>query len=142
MRRVFSVILAVMLFVTCCGGTALAANDIEPYASLTLSYYDIDLSAGNSKGKLYIDFDVRSNKMTDEIGIEEIKIYRSNGSLVTTIAGTTSNDLINTDVSMHAGSYPYTGTSGTSYYAEVTIFATVGSDSDSRTITTSTVEAP
>ena len=80
--------------------------------------------------------------MTEEVGIEEIKIYRSNGSLVTTIAGTTSNDLINTDVSMHAGSYPYTGTSGTSYYAEVTIFATVGSDSDSRTITTSTVEAP
>lgn len=142
MKRIFSVILAVMIFVTCCGGTALAANDIEPYASLTLSYYDVGLTPGDSKGVLWVDFDVRSGKLADEIGVEEIKIYKSNGTLVTTIKGSTSNGLIGTDYSMHKDSYKYKGTSGTSYYAEVTIFATVGSDSDSRTVTTSTEEAP
>ena len=42
----------------------------------------------------------------------------------------------------HKNSYTYTGTSGTSYYAEVTIFATIGGVTDSRTITTNTVKAP
>ena len=131
-----------MLFITCCCGTALAANEIEPYASPTLSYYDVELLAGDSRGMLWVDFDVRSGRLADEVGIEEIKIYRSNGTYVTTITGTTSNGLVETDYNMHMGTYEYKGTSGISYYAEVTVFATIGSTSDSRTITTSTVEAP
>ena len=142
MKRFFSMILAIMLFTTCCSSTVLAANDIEPYASLTLSYYYVELSAGDSRGTLYIDFNVTSNKLADSIGVEEIKVYKSNGTLVSTIAGTTSNGLIRNNYNIHNSAYKYKGTSGTSYYAEVTIFATVGSDSDSRTITTSTEEAP
>ena len=141
MKRFFSVILAAILFISCCG-SATAAHDIEPYASLTLSYYDINLSAGDSRGMLWIDFDVRSNKLTDSIGISKIRIYKSNGALVTTIFGSESNGLVLSDSARHNDTYEYTATSGTSYYAEVTIFATVGSDSDSRTITTSTVGAP
>ena len=142
MKRVFSIILAAVLFITCVGGTAMAAHEVEPYASLTLSYYDVDLVAGDSKGVLSVGFTVRSGKLADEIGVEKIKIYKSDGSFVTTITGTTSNGLVWEDGSGHKGTYKYKGTSGTSYYAEVTVFATVGSDSDSRTITTSTVEAP
>ncbi len=142
MKRIFSVILAVMLFTTCCGNTALAAQEIEPHASLTLSYYHVNLTAGDSKGMLSIGFNVTSNKLADSIGVEEIKVYKSNGSLVSTITGTTSNGLIRNDYNVHSDTYEYKGTSGTSYYAEVTVFATVGSITDSRTITTSTEEAP
>ena len=142
MKRIFSILLTVMLFIVCSSGAALATNEIEPHASLTLSYYDIDLSAGDSTGVLWIDFDVRSGKLADKIGVEKIEIYKSNGTLITTIEGTTSNGLVRTKTNIHKDFYEYKGTSGTSYYAEVTIFASVGSDSDSRTITTSTVEAP
>lgn len=142
MKRVFSVVLAVMLFVTCCGGTVLAANEIEPYASPTLSYYDVTLFPGDDSGILWIDFDVRSGRLADKVGVEKIKIYKSNGTYVTTITGTTSNGLVRNDNNLHAGTYEYKGTSGTSYYAEVTVFATIGSTSDSRTVTTSTEEAP
>lgn len=142
MKRVFSIILAVMLFVTCCGGTALAANEIEPYASPTLAYYDVVLLVGDSRGMLWIDFDVTASKPADSVGIKEIKIYKSNGTYVTTITGTTSNGLVWNNASTHMGTYEYKGTSGTSYYAEVTVFATIGSITDSRTITTSTEEAP
>ena len=142
MKRVFSVILAVMLFVTCCGGTALAANEIEPYASPTLAYYDVELLVGDSRGMLWIDFDVTASKLADSVGIKEIKIYKSNVTYVTTITGTTSNGLVLNNNNLHVGTYEYKGISGTSYYAEVTVFATVGSITDSRTVTTSTEEAP
>ena len=142
MKRVFSIILAVMLFVTCCGGTALGTNEIEPHASLTISYYDVDLVVGDSSGSLYIDFSVKSGKLADSIGVEKIDIYKSNGTYVTTVTGTESNGLIRANSSRNIGTYKYKGTSGTSYYAEVTVFATVGSITDSRTVTTSTEEAP
>ena len=142
MKRIFSVILTAILFVSCCGVTTLAANGIEPYASPTLSYYDVDLYAGDSQGMLWIDFDVRASAVADYVGVEKIKIYRSNGTHVVTISGSEANGLILTDIYRHNDTYEYKVASGLSYYAEVTIFATVGSDSDSRTITTSTVEAP
>jgi len=40
-----------------------------------------------------------------------------------------------------SGSYTYRGSSGTSYYAKVTIAATAGSEYDSRTITTNVARA-
>ena len=54
----------------------------------------------------------------------------------------TSNGLVRSNASRHRSTYTYTGTSGTSYYAEVTVFAKIGSDYDSRTVTTATVKAP
>ena len=50
--------------------------------------------------------------------------------------------LVRSNASRHRSTYTYTGTSGTSYYAEVTVFAKIGSDYDSRTVTTATVKAP
>ena len=74
--------------------------------------------------------------------LEKIVVYKSDGSYVKTITGTTSNGLIRSNSSLHLDSYEFSVTSGVSYYAEVTVFAKVGTEYDSRTITTSTVKAP
>ncbi len=141
MKRTFTFALALTMVLTCCSGAALAAT-FSPQASLTLSSYEVMIKAGSKSGEIRINYDVTASKLADSLGVSSIEIYKSNGSYVTTITGTTSNGLVRNDSGSHMGVYSYIGTSGVSYYAKVTIFATVGSVSDSRTITTSTVKAP
>jgi hypothetical protein len=141
MKRTFTFVLALTMVLTCCSGAALAAT-FSPQASLTLSYYEVVLLAGSKSGEIRINYDVGASKLADSLGVSSIEIYKSNGSYVTTITGTTSNGLVRNNSSSHMGVYSYIGTSGVSYYAKVTVFATVGSVSDSRTVTTSTVKAP
>jgi hypothetical protein len=121
---------------------ASAAENSDTRASLTLSFYNAELVAGDSKGVISVDYDVQSSKMASFIGVESIKIYKADGSYVTTITGTTSNGLVESNSDICKSFYDYKLTSGVSYYAKVKVFATVGSEYDSRTITTSTVKAP
>ena len=141
MRRALSIIFAAALLCANFNVSAIATNDIVPYASLTLSYHDAGAVPG-SRGKICIEYDVRSNKLADSIGVASIRFYKSDGTYVTTIMGTQSNGLVRTNGSRNSGSYEYPLTSGTSYYAEVTLYASVGSETDSRTVTTSTVRIP
>lgn len=133
----FGVIMALML--SLCGGAAFAA-DVR--ASKTIRLYTASASKGSNAGELKIFYDVQANYSADEVGISSIQIYKSSGSYVTTIIGTTSNGLIRTSISRHRSSYIYEGESGESYYAVVVGFATIGSDSDSKTVTTDTVTVP
>lgn len=75
------------------------------------------------------------------IGVASIVIYKSDGSYVTTIKGSTANGLISFNTDRKNGSYTYKGTSGVSYYAVVTITATAGSETDNKTITTNRAQA-
>ena len=140
MKRMISVCLATALLLTCCMGSALASSEIVPFASLTLSYYDVDMVSGG-KETAYIDFSVGASKFADEVGIDSIRVYESNGDYVKTVFGSASNGLIIFDTDWHSDRYELSLPPG-SYYAEVTVFATVGSDTDSRTVTTSTVRIP
>ena len=142
MKRISSSILALAMVFTCCCGVASAAENSETRASLTLSFYNAELVAGDSKGVISVDYDVQSSKMASFIGVKSIKIYKADGSYVTTITGTTSNGLVESNSDICKSFYDYKLTSGVSYYAKVKVFATVGSEYDSRTITTSTVKAP
>ncbi len=142
MKRIISSILALtMMFALSCGATAVSGG-ASPMASPTLAEYIAIMTAGTSSRELKIAYDVTASRLADLVGVSSIVIYKSDGSYVTTITGTTGNGLIVSSDFGHAGSYAYLGTSGTYYYAKVTVFATIGSVSDSRTITTSTVKAP
>ena len=141
MKRIFSLVLTFAMVLACSCSMALAIN-VDTKASLTLSDYEIVLKAGSRDGEIRINYDVTSSKAADSVGVSSIDIYKSNGSFVTTITGTTRNGLIAEDTSSNMGVHSYIGTSGTSYYAEVTVFAEIGSDYDSRTVTTATVKAP
>lgn len=138
-KRILSLGLILTLMLTLCGGMALAA---EPRASSTLTYYPVIILAGDNEGEIKISYDVMANTKADKVGVSSIKIYKSDGTYVTTITGTTGNGLLRTNASRHSSTYTYEGTSGVTYYAEVTVYAKIGSNSDSRTVTTDTVTAP
>ena len=138
-KRVFPFLLAICCLFSLC---ALGASAVESRASTTLANYPVTIAKGSRSGEIKISYDVQANGRADSVGVSSIKIYESDGTYVTTITGSTGNGLIGTGVSRHRSSYIYSGTSGVSYYAKVTVFATIGSDHDSKTVTTGTAKAP
>lgn len=138
-KRILSFGIVVALALSLCGGAAFA---VEDRASTTITMYTASAYKGDNSGELKIYYDVQAKNKASEIGISVIEIYESDGSYVTTITGTTGNGLIRTGTTRHRSTYIYEGESGASYYAIVTGFATIGSDSDSKTVTTTTVTVP
>lgn len=89
-----------------------------------------------------IRYQLTASKMASSIGVSSIKIYKSDGTYITTITGTTANKLIANNKTTYSNTYTYSGVSGTSYYAKVTMFATAGGVTSSGTVKTNTVTAP
>lgn len=134
-KRGISIFL-VLLFILALGcNIATASITSSDY----LAQYGAALIATDTKGQYDIFFDITATTTSDSLGVSQIKIYKSNGTYVTTIKGTVANGLIIEDDCSHTGVYTRYGVSGNSYYAEVTVFAKRGSGSDSRTITTNTI---
>lgn len=108
------------------------------YSSDYLTSYN-SFATKVGSGQMDITFKVVAPIFASEIGVSKIEIYKASGSKVKTVYGSTANGLQASDISMHAGTYSYSGTPGTTYYAKVTVFASDGSGSDSRTIITNSV---
>lgn len=138
-KRIFSFALIVSLVLSLCGGAALA---VEPRASETIWMFVLAAAKGDNAGEFKIKYDVKANEPASRVGISSIVIYKGDSSYVTTITGSVSNGLIITNEQRHNSSYIYEGTPGESYYAIVTCTATIGSKTDSRTLTTNTVTTP
>ncbi len=140
-RKLLSLVLVAALVLSVLGPAAYA---LDTRASDTLDYYDVTISKGSKSGEVDISFTVAAASIADSVGVSSIKIYRSNGggAYVTTIRGTLDNGLLASGSSRHSATYTYDGVSGISYYAVVTVTATIGGVTDSRTVTTSTVQAP
>lgn len=138
--QIFSFLLVFAMLITCCSAANITPD--QPSASPTLAAYAAYLDPGDSSGDIIITYDVQAKRIADYVGVETISIYKSNGTYVTTIYGSTSNGLIRTNASRHLSEYIYHGTSGTTYYAIVTVFATIGSDYDSQTVSTYDATAP
>lgn len=141
MKRTCTILLAVMMILSCSFTTAFATDASTARASVTLAKYAAALSKGSTLGSIKITYSVSSNMPASEIGVSNIDIYTSNNVRVASITGTTSNGLL-TSSNIHMGTYTYTGAPGVSYYAEVTFTATANGVSDSRMVTTSVVKAP
>jgi len=130
------IVLSIVLALFCCiAGANTKASDY-------LTQYGAALFASKTKGYYDIFFDVTATDTSDSLGVSQIKIYKADGTYITTIKGTTANGLVREGSFSHSGVYTRAGVSGNSYYAEVTIFAERGGGSDSRTITTNTVKVP
>lgn len=142
MKQLFSSTLVAVMVIACCYGSVSALEAPDMRASLTLSSYNVGLTAGDSAGMISISYDVQSNKLASSIGVETVDIYKADGSYVTIITGSTSTGLIETNSDICKSYYDCQLTSGIFYYANVKVFAKVGSEYDSRVITTSTVKAP
>ncbi len=140
MKRVLAPFLLICLLFTCC--SSVLAADIDVQSNPTLSLYDAKLAKGSSAGKIVIRYQLTASKMASSIGVSSIKIYKSDGTYITTITGTTANKLIANNKTTYSNTYTYSGVSGTSYYAKVTMFATAGGVTSSGTVKTNTVTAP
>lgn len=141
-HRILSMILALTISIALCSSFSFASDNSIFRASPTLSGYSAKLTPGHSAGDIVITYDVEANVGAESVGVSSIKIYKSSGNYVTTITGSESNGLVEVGSDWHRSSYTYHGISGTYYYAKVTVFATIDGVTDSRTITTNTVQAP
>lgn len=140
MKKPIAILLSLVMLFSCIVGSASAKEAIEPYSSNHIASCSATISAvGN--GKLKITVSERANGTMSTLGASAIRIYKSDGTYVTRILGTTSNGLLKNNAASLSGSYTYQGSSGTSYYAIVTFTASNSSGSDSRMITTSTKTA-
>ena len=97
MKQLFSSTLVAVMVIACCYGSVSALEAPDMRASLTLSSYNVGLTAGDSAGMISISYDVQSNKLASSIGVETVDIYKADGSYVTSITGSTSNGLIETN---------------------------------------------
>lgn len=141
-RRILSVVVALAICAALCTGFSFASENSTFRASPTLSEYNAKVSAGYASGDVIVSFDVEANIEGESVGVSTLKIYSTSSGYVTTIRGTDYNGLIGRNTDCHRSSYTYHGLSGVSYYAEVTVFATIDGVTDSRTITTKSVQAP
>mgnify|MGYP000556496307 CR=1 FL=1 len=139
-HRIVSCVLTAAIIFMILGNITASASTMR--ASPTLSSYGVVLTKGSSGGKVIITYDVLANSVAESLGVSSIVIYKSSGDYVTTIYPTTLNGLKTSNAMWHRSSYTYSGTSGVSYYAMVTVFATINGVTDSRTVKTNTVAAP
>jgi len=140
-KRVLSLFVTLMLIFSTSVPSA-AAQNAGLRSSPTLASYIAKVSEGSVPGNVIISYDVTANTLAEEVGVSTIKVYDSSDKCVATITGSWWNGLIATNTERHRSSYTYKGESGTTYYAVVTVFATIGGVSDSRDYTTKTVTAP
>lgn len=140
----FSSMLACFILLIVCFCQVVYATDNQTKASYYLSDYGAQITADSSSytGTIDIGFDVVATERSDYVGVSELIIYKSNGSRVATITGSTRNGLLRANAVVHAYTYSYNGTPGTSYYAVLTMYAERDGGSDSRTYTTNTCVAP
>lgn len=143
MKRLVSATLAILFALSCCFGAVSAEGGIMPLASPTIMGQGANMRPGKVSGELRISYNINATSAADEVGVSMIELYKSDGSYVDTIYGTTSNGLVRTSAWKNMGTYSYTNAeSGEFYFAIVTLYATIGSLSDSETVTTATVKAP
>lgn len=138
MKRIFTLIITVLVLFSSIGSAS--AEDTQSYrASLTLSRYGAEIFSGARKGEVIVSYDVKASLEADTVGVESIVFYTEDGNQIAKVTGTTQNGLIKTNNDNHGGDFAIILSCGRYYYAEVTVFARIGTDYDSRTVTTSTV---
>jgi hypothetical protein len=119
---------------------------ITTYAGINSSAYiymtGASVTQGSSAGKINVHYSITGMGMMDIIGVLCIEVYKSNGTLYTTIYGTTSNGLLLNNDFVHGGTYTVNCVAGNSYYCEVTLIAAKNGGGDTRTIRTQTIVAP
>lgn len=131
-KRILFVLLSALLacFFTM-SAFAITARASEQISSYTTSATPL------SDGDIKISFKVYGTAMMDELGAEEITVYRHSGSNWVEVDYYDRNDsgMTSTNTSRHSGSVTFNGTSGVEYKVEITIFAEDENGYDSRTKT-------
>lgn len=137
-KRVLALLMIIVIFSSVIPISASA----EVYASDYINSYSAGLSQGSSTGQLILSYDIIGQGIMDKIGVFSITIYKSNGTLYTTIYGSTINGLLKTNTFRAIDDYSFTVATGYSYYCKVKFYAEKNGGYDTRTVQTATVAAP
>ena len=133
----------IVMIISITSATLLTANaaDLKSdgiQASLYISTCSSQITTGTS-GKIYVDCSVNGTGIMDTIGVQTLVIQKyQSGAWVDAISW---NSLYNYIAASCSVSATYNGSVGTQYRAVITFYAALGSGSDSRIMTTSSVTA-
>lgn len=136
MRKIFAHILAIAVFLSIFSNvTLLSASAMETRQSTTIESTHTSISQSAS-GEVRVTFDIVSKKTAQEIGASSIQLYSSSGKL---IQSTTSSSMKEYNVPLFTHDVYFSNLSKGSYYAKVTLFATINGVTDRKTMTTNTI---
>jgi hypothetical protein len=139
-KLVISVVSAILLISM---SAAIPASAGVLRASLYLDDYSA-WAAATGGGQVRIDFDVTAVSLANSVGATQIVVQRKNGSSwtnVQTFNSSSTSGMLASNTLSHCGCVTYSGASGSEYRAVVTVYAKIGSGSDSKTVTTGSVTA-
>ena len=139
MKRIIAIILVAALLVAAYSADIFAtdAEAAGPRSSTYISGYSATLSTGTQKGEVVLTFFISSGR-TDltKIGINNIVVYRENGTKVRSVGGSFENGLLKANARSYTSSYSLILTTGESYYMVITFVAGNASGVETRTFTT------
>lgn len=138
MKKKIISVLAILLVISIYASTA--ASAVSARASLYLSSYCASIYPSGS-GNMSVYFDVVGTGTMDQIGVLSIRLQQKpSGSSTWTTVQTYSHvnytDMLADNTYYHSSSVSYSGISGYSYRAYVTVWAGKDGDGDSREILT------
>lgn len=145
MKRKFASVLALVLVFSICTMPTAQAHTNSIQASKYLSSYSAYVWA-EGKGNMSIYFDVQATGDMDELGALSIRLQEkaSGSSTWKTVKSFSHNDysnMLSSDYDYYGSNVSYSGKSGYSYRAYVTIWAGKNGSGDSREILTGTITA-
>lgn len=142
MKRLFSAIALMLVFVLTLAPAAQAAVDVTPYASLYFDSYSVSLD--NEGTTLYADYDAFSTDILDKLGAKTVYFQRSSDqktwTTVKTCSYTSYSDMMGYNTSLHSSYNSYTGATGYYYRAYVVLWAEQDSDSEYRYLYTNVIK--
>ena len=135
--RSVAFIIVVMLLFSYSALAAYVPPDSPDASAYISSYSAAVLNGGN--GKLKVQFTVCATNTMSSLGATVIRIYKSNGTFVTSIWYTDAgrSGMMGSSKIYHSDTETITVTPG-SYYAKVTVYARNSSGSDDIVVTTGT----
>ena len=148
MKKALSFVLTIAFAISLCVCAVEAAplmdeSTVPMRASDYFSSYSTS-ATGGAEGDVAISVSIRATKTMDLIGATKIVIQEKDGTRwqeVYTKTGTIYNGLLDSEARSFRNSYTYSGTSGKTYRAIVTLYAKDAFGSDSRTVTTNSIVA-
>lgn len=143
-KRILSALLAFAMLLSFIPFFAFATEEDSggDRASSYLNMYGAELYASATSGKLDLVFEVVATGFMDSVGVFGIFVRNNDGTIHSTIWGSTANGLLDTNTWYHAGVYTLNLTSGNTYYCTVIFIASDANGGDTRKITTSRVVCP
>ncbi len=139
MKRIIATILLAAFLVAAYSADIFATDTeaAEPRSSAYISGCSATLSTGTQKGEVVLNFFINSSR-TDltKIGINNIVVYRENGTKVRSVGGSFENGLLKANARSYTSSYSLILTTSESYYMVITFVAGNASGVETRTFTT------